>query len=225
MTENIKKYSSFDSLNQFEKNTCNFIIETANKSIQEKDSFSIVLCGGSTPKNIYSKLKKEATDWSKWHVFFGDERCFPKDHSSRNSLMAKEIFLDDVPIPRDQIHYIQSELGNKVAANLYNDLLKKIGFFDLVLLGFGEDGHIASLFPDHYWDNTIDVVPIFDAPKPPSDRISITARRLSQTEKVLFIISGKNKNESFKRWQIRKDLPASLISARKEVVIYTYDVI
>ena len=93
------------------------------------------------------------------------------------------------------------------------------------MLGLGDDGHIASLFPTHQWDNSKQVISVSNAPKSPSDRISLTPSRLSNTEEVLFLISGKNKVNAFKQWMGGVDLPANLISAKNKISILTFDVI
>ena len=224
MTTNKIKHIPFDDLDIFETNACDFIIDTANKSIQQKGIFKIVLCGGNTPKRIYEKLKEQKTDWSKWVIFLGDERCLPENHENRNSIMVKNSFSNNVPIPSNQIFFIESEIGNIAAANKYNLLLEKEENFDLVLLGFGVDGHTASLFPGHKWDDSKNAIAIFDAPKPPSNRVSMTASRLSQTEKILYLVSGTNKSNAFQRWNDENDLPVSKITAKKELVIYSFDI-
>ena len=224
MTTHKKKHVSFDDLDTFEINASNFIIDAANKSIKKNGIFKIVLCGGSTPKRIYGKLQEQKTDWSKWIIFLGDERCLPENHKDRNSMMIKNNFCNNVPIPSNQIFLIESEIGNVAAANKYNLLLDKEENFDLVLLGFGEDGHTASLFPGHEWDDSANVIAIFDAPKPPADRVSMTASRLSKTDKILYLVSGSNKSNAFQRWNDKNDLPVSKISAKDELVIYSFDI-
>jgi len=225
MNHNSFEHTSFDSLEKFENDACSYIIKKANESIGARKSFYLVLCGGGTPKSIYFKLCHMNTDWSKWHIFFGDERCLPSDHPERNSVMARECLLSKAPIPHEQVHFIDGEKGNIVAANHYDIMLNEVGDFDLVLLGFGEDGHTASLFPGHDWDNSKNAVAIFDAPKPPSERVSITSSRLSRSKNTLFLITGKNKVDAFVQWQKKIDLPASNISAIDELKIYTFDVI
>ena len=222
MGKYVKKNISFDSINSFELNASNFIIDLANNSIKEKGFFSIVLCGGGTPKNIYSMLKQMDTDWTKWNIFFGDERCLPINDKDRNSFMAKEAFLDHVAIPTDQIFYMDAELGNIRAAKNYNKLLLDKGDFDLVLLGFGEDGHTASLFPGHNFTNDEDTIAVSNAPKPPSERVSLTPKRLSRANVVLFLITGTNKQTALNRWRDENDLPPSLIKPKKELVIFTF---
>ena len=224
MTIKQQQHFSFTSNDDFEKNACNYIITAANESIQRKDTFSLVLCGGRTPKNIFTKLKTENTDWSKWNIFFGDERCLPENDDDRNSSMVKKNFLNSVPIPKNQIFFIKAELGNIIAANQYNSLLENKDDFDLVLLGFGEDGHTASLFPGHYWDNSKHAVAIYDAPKQPKERVSMTASRLSRADKILFLISGSNKQDAFERWNDKNDLPVSQITAKNELLIYSFGI-
>ncbi len=92
------------------------------------------------------------------------------------------------------------------------------------MLGLGDDGHIASLFPSHQWDNSKQVVSVSNSPKAPSDRISLTPSRLSNAEDVLFLISGKNKANAFKQWKEGVDLPANLISAKNKISIMTFSV-
>jgi len=225
MDYNSFEHTTFDSLEQFEDDACFYILKVANESIEAKQSFNLVLCGGGTPKNIYAKLANIVTDWSKWHIFFGDERCLPFDHSERNSVMVEECLISKSSIPHKQVHFIEGELGNIAAANEYDSLLNAVEDFDLVLLGFGEDGHTASLFPGHEWDNSKNAVAVFDAPKTPSERVSLTPSRLSRTKNLLFLITGKNKVDAFKQWQTKNDLPVSDISALNEKKIYTFNVV
>ena len=80
------KHLKHETLEAFENNACNAIMQCANKSIALKQNFSIVLCGGNTPKGIFKKLVNQQTDWSKWHIYFGDERCLDEKNPARNSL-------------------------------------------------------------------------------------------------------------------------------------------
>ncbi|MDC0423405.1 6-phosphogluconolactonase [Methylophilaceae bacterium] len=215
---------SFDEKSEFDDLAASLIIDLANKAINKKGFFSIVLCGGGTPKNIYSKLSYANTDWSAWYVYFGDERCLPIDHPERNSLMAQDSWLFKSEIPTAQVFPIPSELGNKKAAMQYENTIKKVEKFDLVLLGFGEDGHIASLFPGHTWDDDRLVVPVFNAPKLPSERVSLTTKGLSNAKDVIFLVAGKNKAKAFSLWGDTKITPASLITATNNVRILTFGI-
>ncbi len=218
-------FLSFSSQKDLDSNAVQFIIERAKLAIREKGSFSLVLSGGTTPVNIYKLLSKEQVNFEKWHIYFGDERCFPLNHSERNSFVAESIWLLKVNIPKSNIFIIPAELGNKDGSLAYEKILDANKVFDLVILGLGDDGHIASLFPNHQWDNSKQVVPISNSPKAPSDRISLTPSRLSNSEDVLFLISGKNKSHAFKQWKEGADLPANLISAKNQILLMTFDII
>ena len=218
-------FLSFSSQKDLDSNAVQFIIERAKFAIREKGSFSLVLSGGTTPVNIYKLLAKEQVNFEKWHIYFGDERCFPLNHSERNSFVAESIWLSKVNILKSNIFIIPAELGNKDGSLAYEKILDANKAFDLVILGLGDDGHIASLFPNHQWDNFKQVVPISNSPKAPSDRISLTPSRLSNSEDVLFLISGKNKSHAFKQWKEGADLPANLISAKNQILLMTFDII
>lgn len=220
-----KSVLSFNSQVNLDCNAAQFIIERAKIAIREKGSFSLVLSGGTTPVNVYKLLANEQADFEKWHIYFGDERCFPLNHLERNSNVAESTWLSKVNILKSNIFIIPAELGNTEGALAYEKILDKNKPFDLVMLGLGDDGHIASLFPTHQWDNSKQVISVSNAPKSPSDRISLTPSRLSNTEEVLFLISGKNKVNAFKQWKDGFDLPANLISAKNKISILTFDVI
>ena len=124
-----------------------WIVDASVNAIAERGRFVLALAGGNTPRGVYAMLRDADTDWSQWHIWFGDERCAPVDDPQRNSAMARKAWLDHVPIPALQIHAIAGESGPEAAAYAYSTALRDIGDFDLVLLGLGEDGHTASLFP------------------------------------------------------------------------------
>lgn len=218
-------HHKYPSLDAFENSACDEIINFAQKCISLRGKFLIVLCGGNTPRGIFKKLSKRNTDWSKWFIFYGDERCLKVDDPNRNSVMANNSWLGHTPIPKNQIYTINGELGAIQAASEYNQLLSDVGLFDLVLLGLGEDGHIASLFPGHKWDNSRYAVPIENAPKPPSKRVSMTSSRLSNSRNIIFLVTGKNKQLSFERWKKQQDLPCSTVCAKEQMKIFSFDLI
>ena len=192
----------------------NRILDAAAHAIEQRGQFLIVLAGGTTPANIYRMLREADTDWSRWYVYFGDERCLPADGSERNSRMAADTWLDHVSIPRHQIHVLSAELGPESAALAYSETLRNAGDFDLVLLGLGADGHTASLFPGHDWGVTADapdVLAVFDAPKPPPQRVSLSASRLSRARGVLFLVAGDSKSDAVAQWRNGADIPARAI--------------
>lgn len=190
------------------------ILASAAQVIHERGQFHIVLAGGNTPREIYHGLCTASTDWSAWHIYFGDERCLPQSDSDRNSRMAKEVWLNSVPIQPLQLHTIPAELGATRAARMYSETLRTVGDFDLVLLGLGEDGHTASLFPGHEWGTapgSPDTLAVFDAPKPPLQRVTLSAARLSRARQVIFLVSGESKHRAVVAWRDGKDIPARAI--------------
>ena len=190
------------------------ILASAAQAIHERGQFHIVLAGGSTPRGIYHGLCNAQTDWSAWHIYFGDERCLPQSDSDRNSRMAAEVWLDRVPIQPLQLHTIPAELGATRAARMYSETLRTVGDFDLVLLGLGVDGHTASLFPGHKWGTapgSPDTLAVFDAPKPPLQRVSLSAARLSRARQVIFLVSGEAKRKAVAAWRGGEDTPARAV--------------
>lgn len=193
---------------------CGRVLDAADEAVRERGRFAIVLAGGSTPRGVYRMLRSARTDWSKWHVYFGDERCLPAGDPGRNSAMAAEAWLDHVAIPRSQVHAIPAESGAGTAAAAYANLLQGVDQFDLVLLGLGEDGHTASLFPGHHRGiapDSPDAIAVFDAPKPPPQRVSLSAGRLSRTRAALFLVAGEGKRDAVCRWRGGAAIPARAI--------------
>jgi 6-phosphogluconolactonase len=218
------RWYAFDSQDALNAASVNRIVAAASEAIEARGAFSIVLAGGNTPKSIYALLRDVKTDWSKWHIYYNDDRCLPTDHPDRNSLMAAQTWLDHVDIPAGQIHDIPTELGPEKGAKAYADILNGLGDFDLVLLGLGEDGHTASLFPGHTWDDSVDAFPVFDAPKPPPERVSISGARLSRTREVIFFVTGAGKQEAVDNWRKGVAIPATVIAPQAGVEVYTFGV-
>ncbi len=191
------------------------IVESAQRAIKARGQFHLVLAGGTTPRAVYALLNDTPTDWGVWHIYFGDERCLPPTDPARNSVMASSVWLDHVGIPDAQIFPIAGELGPDRAAMTYAASLRTVGEFDLVLLGLGEDGHTASLFPEHDWGvaaQSPDALAVRDAPKPPPERVSMSAHRLSRARKVLFLVSGASKQAAVSAWLAGADIPARAIT-------------
>jgi 6-phosphogluconolactonase len=220
----IQRWHIFNSLEAINHAAVTRILQAANEAIAKQGSFSIVLAGGSTPKSIYQLLSKAVADWAHWHVYINDDRCLPVDHADRNSKMVEEVWLSHVSIPKNQFYAIPTELGPIEGAKAYAKTLANVGAFDLVLFGLGEDGHTASLFPNHAVDNSADVVPVFDSPKPPAERVTMSQNRLNNTNEALFLVTGKGKQEAVDNWRKGVAIPAALITPACGVDVYCYDV-
>lgn len=202
---------------------CDFIIAEANKAIADRGRFSIVLTGGRTPKKTYQMLARQQTDWSKWFVYIGDERCLPADDAERNSVLVEQELLRFAPLPIAQYFPIPSELGAQAAAENYAQKIASTLPFDLVLLGIGEDGHIASLFPGHSHPAGELVHAVHDSPKPPADRVSLSMGTLENSRHILFMVSGEGKAEAVRAWRRGDDLPVSRINPPQGTVLIDRD--
>jgi len=199
------------------------ITTLANQCITQNKPFSIVLSGGNTPRNLYGLLRDIKTDWSYWHIYFGDERCLPVGAEGRNDKMALDAWLAHVAIPTGQIYNILSDQPPAETIAQYTQVLHRIGMFDLVLLGIGEDGHTASLFPDHDWGETHYAPPVLlvnDAPFPPPQRLTLSAQRLSNTHHLWYLVSGAKKQNALQRWQQGDYLPMSVITPPNGVDVF-----
>ena len=206
------EWRSFQQPIDLENAAAAFVLSCAQLSIERQHRFRLVMAGGQTPSGVYRVLRDAPTDWSCWHIYFSDERCVARDDAQSNSRMARDCLLDYVPIPDSQIHVIPTELGADGAAASYDALLQTHTPFDLVLLGVGEDGHTASLFPGQVTDTDRWTVAVHDAPKPPSERVSLSVRALRTTANVLVITSGIGKRDAIAAWRAGKSLPIKTVT-------------
>jgi 6-phosphogluconolactonase len=167
---------------------------------QARTGGSIVLTGGKTPRVAYQLAADLEPDWSRVEVWWGDERCVPPDDERSNYGMAR-VLLDRINQPPAAVHRMRGELGPEAGADAYDQELEGVGTFDLVLLGLGPDGHIASLFPNF---PTLDVtdrdaVGTEAGHEPFVDRISMTLPRLCATRELLFLVAGEDKADAVAR--------------------------
>jgi 6-phosphogluconolactonase len=212
--------------------------------------FSVALSGGTTPRDLYALLATPEfaaqIDWTRAHFFWGDERAVPPDHLDSNYRMAYETLLSRVPVPRRNIHRIRAEQDPADAARAYEQTLREffapspvedgggpgvgvgVPRFDLILLGLGEDGHTASLFPHtavlretERWvaAQYVDEIKMY--------RITLTAPVINAAENVWFVVAGAEKAASVRavlRGDYRPDdLPAQLIQPTNGRVVWLLD--
>ena len=186
------------------------ITQSANAAIEQHGHFSLVLAGGTTPQAVYHRLASSEQAWAKWRLYYGDERCLPPEHAERNSQMVMETGLAQ----RAGAHYpIPAELGAEAGATAYAPLVAAALPFDMVVLGMGEDGHTASLFPGHEMDGSALVLPVHNAPKPPPDRISLSPRALQSCSEMIVMVTGSGKAAALQRWLQGEPLPIALVTA------------
>lgn len=185
----------------FVKDAVALIEREADIAIFERGEFHLALSGGNTPRPVYEALAKHRDAWNKWIFTFGDERCVPPDSDQSNYRMAKEALFDHVPIPTENILRVRGEADPTVAAQEYEDALKArtkgSGLYrhDLLLLGMGDDGHTASLFPGTEALGITDrwVVANF-VPKFNTHRITFTYPLLNAARHVCFLVNSKGKD-------------------------------
>ncbi len=195
----------------------------AAEAIARSGSFHLVLAGGNTPLPLYRQFPELRTDWERWHLYFGDERCLPEGHPDRNSTLVEDAWLARSGIPRSQVHVIPAEAGAEQAAARYAKVVDGVDF-DLALLGLGDDGHTASLFPGQDWGEAQDaplVLAVHNAPKPPPDRVSLSARRLSAARHVFFLATGEAKRYALASLMRGERIPASAIRPASGIDVYT----
>ena len=171
---------------------------------------TLVLAGGNTPKRCYELLAGAEVRWGRVTVLFGDERCVPPDDPDSNYRMAKEALLDRVAPAT--VHRIAGELGPDEAAAAYDGIVGALAPLDVVLLGAGEDGHTASLFPGHPEVRATGfAVGVRNAPKPPPDRVSLTLPALQGARRVIVLATGAGKADAVARAR-RGEVPSGMIA-------------
>jgi 6-phosphogluconolactonase len=184
------------------------------KAVAHTGRFAICLSGGSTPQALYEKLAtdpyKSRFPWDRSHWFFGDERFVPHDDHDSNYRMAREALLDHVPIPAAQIYPIPDQTTPAQAAHDYQAILQQYygsqalnmarPLFDVTLMGLGEDGHTASLFPGNpALENTVDWVTDVTDSSVKQPRITLTFPTLACSDTMAFLVEGKKKHGPLKR--------------------------
>jgi 6-phosphogluconolactonase len=190
----------------FAGDAARFILDHARKAIAERGLFRLGLTGGRSPRAIHTALIELAGDlpWKKIQITFGDERCVPPDHEDSNYLVAKETLLDPSGIPAGNVFRMRGEIDPETAAKEYEAMLHafaaRLGetryVHDLLLLGLGEDGHTASLFPGSpaLDETTREVLPVI-GPKPPPQRLSMTFPLINASHHILFLVPQPDKRE------------------------------
>ncbi|KAL3521695.1 hypothetical protein ACH5RR_019844 [Cinchona calisaya] len=205
----------FESEEDLAVELAKYVAHLSDQFGKERGAFTVVLSGGSLIKSLRKLVEapyNDSVDWSKWHVFWADERVVPKDHPDSNYLLAFNGFLSKIPIPAGNVYAINDALSAEDAAEDYETCLNHLvknktivlsetcGFpkFDLMLLGMGPDGHVASLFPRHplMKENEKWVTFIKDSPKPPPERITFTFPVINSSAHVALVVAGAGKADA-----------------------------
>ena len=199
------------------------------KISQEKNEVFIALSGGSTPKVIFDFLAseyKEKIAWHKLRFFWGDERCVAPDHADSNYNMTRQHLFSHLPILQEHIFRVKGELSPDVAALEYETTIDEelpqknnLPAFDLMILGMGDDGHTASIFPHeiHLWSSPL-LCEVATHPDSGQKRVSLTGKVINNSEQILFLVTGSNKAEKvteiINQRGNYKTYPASLVDKK-----------
>ncbi|XP_057493327.1 probable 6-phosphogluconolactonase 1 isoform X2 [Actinidia eriantha] len=204
-----------ESLDELRTDLADYIADLSEMSVKERGIFAVALSGGSLI-GLIGKLCEapynKTVDWAKWYIFWADERVVGKNHDDSNYKLAKDGFLSKVPIVPSHVHSINDSVSAEQAADDYEFVIRQLvrtrvisvseisdcPKFDLVLLGMGPDGHVASLFPNHsvLGENDEWVTFITDSPKPPPERITFTLPVINSASNVAVVATGISKAEA-----------------------------
>ena len=197
----------FKDLEGLSRAAAELFVEQAATSIAGRKQFLAALNGGSTPNRLFQLLAteyREQVEWTKVHVFWGDERCVPPDDPGSSYGQAREILLSHVPIPDTNIHRIKGELDPASASEDYSRVLKEFATppldwprFDLVYLGMGEDGHTASLFPGSPMEIYEPAIPVTAQYQDrPANRVTLTPAVFNTAHLIAFMATGEKKAQT-----------------------------
>lgn len=239
-TETDTKVIVHEMVEQLAEGLAQAVVESANRAVQEKGAFALAVSGGSAG-TLLAALESKDADFSKWHVFFVDERCVPLDHPDSNYKALKDAVFSKLTIPDGQIYTIADGQSAAEVAAQYEGVLKSIGnqilpispeqwpIFDLVILGIGPDGHVGSLFPNRKETAAEEgwVLPVEKSPKPPTARITLSMPVINAAKKVIIAAAGATKSEICQRAlevvSLPGAIPAQLVGSPTTEVCWLLD--
>lgn len=230
----VRTYPDLDALSRAAAST---LTADIRETLRTHDRYTLALAGGSTPQRLYELLAKGAegtVPWPQVHLFWGDERFVPYDHPKSNARMVADTLTNHVPIPDGNVHPIPTQTDRpEAAAAAYTDTLQQFfddrsATFDTALLGLGEDGHTASLFPetgtpeqrrtDDAWVRAVTAPPRHDI----STRLTCTLPTLNGARRAVFLVAGERKREALHAVLDRMDatMPAAQVQPREDLLWY-----
>jgi len=180
--------------------------------LETQELCHVALPGGRTPAACLAHLAKQSLPWERVHWYLGDERCLPAGDAERNDNMIEQHLWRVIDAPESNRHPIPAELGAERAADSYTGLIDALDRLDIVLLGMGEDGHTASLFPDNpALEDKRAAVPVHHAPKPPGERVSLGITTLQAAAERVVLTTGAGKRDAIEQVRAGVKLPINCI--------------
>lgn len=236
----------YEDTGELSTDLTDYIAELSEASVKDRGVFAIALSGGSLI-SLMGKLCEapynKTVDWAKWYIFWADECVVAKNHVDSNYKLAKDLLLSKVPVVPSHVHSINDTVSAEKAAEDYEFVIRQLvrtrvvsvsdtsdcPKFDLILLGMGPDGHVASLFPNH---SVLDekeewVTFITDSPKPPPERITFTLPVINSASNVAVVVTGSNKADAvhsvIDEVEPESKLPAKLVQPTKGKLVWFLD--
>jgi 6-phosphogluconolactonase len=202
------------------------------EALAERGAFSLAVPGGSVATTFFPRLARAGLDWSRVDFFWADERAVAKDHADSNHAVARRLWLEPADVPAARIHRMPADDADlqRAAARYSAEITRVLGdapALDLALLGMGEDGHVASLFPAHVLlgEEQLAVAAVEDAPKPPARRLTLTLPTLTRARLVVVVATGAAKAAAVRASLEDRDtaLPVTLVVQRARRVVVLVD--
>ncbi|MEW5828881.1 MAG: 6-phosphogluconolactonase [Chloroflexota bacterium] len=229
----------FPDIQSLDRGAAELFVEVAQQAVAERGRFLVALSGGSTPNGLYRLLAdvpyRSRVDWSRTHVFWGDERCVPPDDPGSNYGQAHTALLAHVPVLVGNVQRIEGEIGLQMVISGYTQILKNYAEpgrdwprFDLILLGLGEDGHTASLFPGSPVEADSPVLAVTAQYQGrPAHRVTMTPPVINDARHVIFLVTGANKAVTLSRvlsdLKVLGELPAQRIQPKDGQITWLVD--
>jgi len=223
----------FENSSQLADHAAALIARQAREAIRARGRFVLALSGGKTPGPTYERLARARgqafrIDWGRTHVLWSDERGVAPDDSRANVAAARAALFNRICVPESNLHPMSSGPSIIDGADAYEIMVRTLlgshGRIDLILLGLGADGHVASLFPSHQalQEDVRWILPVH-APATPPWRITMTLPLIRQARHILFLIAGENKRAALANWMENREVPAARVSAGVEDVTVLLD--
>lgn len=199
------------------------IAAIARAAVRRRGRFDVVLPGGRSPVAVYRCLAAQRLSWHLWRIVPTDERCVPAGHPARNDAMLRAELIEPARASRRVLRSLPAEIGVERGARMASASLRATPVFDLVVVGLGGDGHTASLFGDaaraSSHNHAPDVIGVPDAPAPPHARLSLSARRLARTRRLIVLVAGAGKQEALDHLLNGDDVPLAHVKAPQRLVV------